>query len=466
MRTFECRSVDEIASAITEIGPGALYRGQSSEYLDGEGRPNLKTSFERQGCIPPLMLKWSHAAKAILTTFVKGYDGASDLAVDQAILQHYGWRSFFLDASSNAAVAAWFAGHRYSSEPCGELIEDAFELPLMIRREQARYVAGDGEAVLYALSRKELRAQQIQAVDLLEIMTASGRPRYLAQNAFMIGPLQTALPPEIVVARIKGPAAAFREYAAQTPSMDADSLFPPPASDPVLAALLAMPWVRQSHAIIGDLGVFTRGLPLPEYHIGSVRRTGSGTAYYARTWIANAVAETIFQDTVFYLTEEALFHGGRPDDPRLPHLSSLLREHLSVAVEIDGLVAFPTAMGSPNYGKGIYLERQPDNTILLSGLTLKQRGLVPSEFGITRGVYYRVEDNLWKPVEHPQQCQCGNVAFHAHHLVVAAHFEHALTEGRFRKVRENLFADIDVDHRTDPVVRVDALKPTDGAPGA
>ncbi len=467
MRTFGCGTADEIADAIAEIGPGALFRGQSREYFDDQARPHLSTSFNRQGCVPPLMLKWSHVAQAILTAFVKGYVGDSDLAVDQAILQHYGWRSFFLDASSNPAVAAWFAGHRYHTEPCGELIEDAFELPLMIRRERASYGAGEGDSVLYALSRQELRARNIQAVDLVEIMTASGQPRYLAQSAFMVGPLQAALPAEAIVARIIAPAALFRDYASRTDGMDAASLFPPPTADPVLAALLAMPWIRPSLAVIGDMGVFTRGLPLPEHHVETVRRTGAGTAYYARNWIANAVSDTIFQDTVFYLTEETFFHGGAPDDARMPYLSSLMRDHLSVAVEIDGLIRFPGALGYPSYGKGIYLERQPDNTILLSALNLKHSGLVPGEFGITRGIYYRVgDDRRWVPVEHLEQCRCGGVAIHAHHLVVAVHFEHALAEGRFRKVRTNLFADEDVDPLTDPLVRLDDFKPTAGDPGA
>ena len=85
MRTFGCGTADDIADAIAEIGPGALFRGQSREYSDDQARPHLNTSFNRQGCVPPLMLKWSHVAQAILTAFVKGYAGASDWAVDQGL---------------------------------------------------------------------------------------------------------------------------------------------------------------------------------------------------------------------------------------------------------------------------------------------------------------------------------------------------------------------------------------------
>lgn len=72
-----------------------------------------------------------------LSTYVKGFDGLTDLATDQAILQHYGWRSFFLDATADASVACWFAANSYRTESCGELIEDCFEDPLFVVRQRA-----------------------------------------------------------------------------------------------------------------------------------------------------------------------------------------------------------------------------------------------------------------------------------------------------------------------------------------
>ncbi|MFT9222376.1 hypothetical protein [Gluconobacter oxydans] len=99
METVDCQTVEELGAFFDGLAPGALFRGQTKEYLRTDGGPNIRTSFDRHGCIPSRMLKWWHYSRAILSTYVKGFDGLTDLATDQAILQHYGWRSFFLDAT-------------------------------------------------------------------------------------------------------------------------------------------------------------------------------------------------------------------------------------------------------------------------------------------------------------------------------------------------------------------------------
>jgi hypothetical protein len=100
METVECNTEDELAVFFDSLPPGVLLRGQTKEYFRVDGGPDIRTSFDRHGCVPARMLKWWHYSRAILSTYVKGFDGLTDLATDQAILQHYGWRSFFLDATT------------------------------------------------------------------------------------------------------------------------------------------------------------------------------------------------------------------------------------------------------------------------------------------------------------------------------------------------------------------------------
>jgi hypothetical protein len=51
---------------------------------------------------------------------------------------------------------------------------------------------------------------------------------------------------------------------------------------------------------------FDRGLPLPEYEVQNIRRTGPTTAYYRRFWLADAInPETPPAETTFYLTERS-----------------------------------------------------------------------------------------------------------------------------------------------------------------
>ncbi|WP_426337389.1 FRG domain-containing protein [Pseudoduganella sp. R-31] len=169
METFKCESINELAKAFEECGPNALFRGQTKEYLNTDLTPSIVTSFSRHGCIPERMLKWTHYSKALLESFVKNFEQTSDLAIDQAILQHYGWRSFFIDATSSPAVASWFAANRYNSQQAIELSEDCDELPLYKIRDYAKYEPHPGKGVVYAISRKSLRRNSINAVDLVEI---------------------------------------------------------------------------------------------------------------------------------------------------------------------------------------------------------------------------------------------------------------------------------------------------------
>lgn len=454
METVDCQTVEELGACFDGLPPGVLFRGQTREYLRADGGPDIRTSFDRHGCIPSRMLKWWHYSRAILSTYVKGFDGLTDLATDQAILQHYGWRSFFLDATADASVACWFAANSYRTEPCGEMIEDCSEDPLFVVRQRAWYEPADDRGCVYVLSRKALRARDLQTVDLVEITTATGRHRCLAQSAFMVGPLNGLLPDDCIVTRVFAPSSVFRAYAAQQPDLTCEALFPGPAIDPVMAALLSIPWVKRE--VDGDgLGIdfFDRGLPLPEYEVKTIRRTGGGTAYYRRFWLADVAGpETLLAETTFYLTDETTFHGRASGDLIFPNLTRLLRERKSVALEIDGLVRHPYAASSGQYGKGIYLEAQEDGTMFLTELAVDHFGARPGGFGITRGCYFRVDDAFrWHRVDHVDQCDCGREAHHAHHLVVAEHFEHALKEREFTQIRERVFAASDVNATSDPL---------------
>lgn len=456
METVECKTPGELEEFFESLSPGVLFRGQTKEYLRADGGPDIRTSFDRHGCVPSRMLKWWHYSRAILSTYVKGFDGLTDLATDQAILQHYGWRSFFLDATTDSSVASWFAGNSYRSKPCGELIEDCFEDPLFVVRQRAWYEPADERGCVYVVSRKALRARGLQSVDLVEITMASGRHRCLAQSAFMVGPLNGYLPDDCIVTRVFAPSSVFRDYAARFAERTCEALFPGPTVDPVMAALMSIPWVKRE-VDDDDNGIgmdfFDRGLPLPEYEVRDIRRTGSTTAYYRRFWLADAAKpETLLAETTFYLTEEALYHGSASGDLVFPHVTRLLRERTSIAVEIDGLVRHPYAAGSTQYGKGIYLEALPDDVMFVTELAVDHPGTRPGGFGITRGCYFRVDEGFrWHQIDHPEQCDCGRPAHHAHHLVVAEHFERALKERGFSQIRERVFAAADVDAKSDPL---------------
>lgn len=451
MKNLHCETLGELDEAIGSISPDALFRGQTREYLDVDGKPSITTSFSRHGCIPSRMIKWFHYSRLILSSFVKDFDPRSDAAIDQAILQHYGWRSFFVDATADPAVAAWFAANRYYSKDQIELCEDCWEDPICKVRTYAGYEPSSGTGCIYAISRKALRSLSINAVDLVEIMTVKGTPRFRAQSAFMIGHLAEGLPSECLIAKITAPSSVFSDYAKRNGDLSMERLFPHSKDDPVLLSLLSLPWVKRD---IGPGGIdfFDRGLPLPEYYNGYVKIARSSTAFYRRFWIDDLAKEDDAPRPTSYFTSESLYHGTASDPTLLPALAELVRDKKEVIIEIDGLVYHP--YGSPtSYGKGIFLRSEPNGAILLSELMVDQEGGRPTTFGVARGRFYSSDESgRWTRVPHPEECDCGHDQHHGHHLIVAKHFEYALTRGSFTRFRDGVYIAGDVVPATDPFI--------------
>lgn len=458
MRQVSVDSYEALEECLESWGPGALFRGQTRAYTAEDGRASFLTSIERHGCHPPRMQKWLHYASAILEVFVKGFDGSYDAPTYQAILQHYGWRSFFLDATANVAVAAWFAGNKYRDEPAMHMSEDCFEQFVMTAHQRAWYEPASGDVVLYVLSRSALRSHGLGPVDLVEITTATGRPRFLAQSAFMVGPLNGNLPIDCLAGCVTAPAELFRQYA-HAHGVDATpTLFPGPSEDPVLAALYSIPWVQPPappRAEGSRPPIFVRGLPLPEYELAFRKWHPACTAFYSRQWLANAEADTglppLEPDQVrYYLTPETVFHGAKtPPLGHFPNVLALFESVQVVVVECDGLIAYPGTEGWDRYAKGIYLEMAQeglDRVLFVTEVVVGHPGKVMSGAGLTRGKFFRVDEEfVLHPIAHAEECDCGSEAHHGHHLGIVARLEELLFEGRFRHIGANIFAHPEVD---------------------
>ncbi|GEM_PF-3509403 len=95
------------------------------------------------------MLRWARYAE-VLAAFTGQH---VNLPLNQAILQHYGFRSFYLDCSEMVAVPAWFAGNEYSDKLTVELCDDCDERTLFLRKRMASYDVAEGVGHLYVLDR-------------------------------------------------------------------------------------------------------------------------------------------------------------------------------------------------------------------------------------------------------------------------------------------------------------------------
>jgi len=442
MITLGFQSADELDAYIATLGNGYLFRGQVREYLDSNGTPKLSTSFSRKQCIPPLMLKWFFYSGLLLRQYVRGFDDVPDPAVDQAILQHYGWRSFFVDATSRPEVACWFAAHQYTSKLNINLTEDCWEDPAWLIHEKATYQDHEGTRVLYAISRKALRAKNIQAVNLDEIVTKHATARYAVQSGWLVGPLDELLPPECVAMRLYAPSSVFKELAARAGLGEQSDLFPSPKDDPILRSLLSLPFVhRRIEKDPPPFKVFDRSLPLPEYGWTPVKRHSGAVAFYFPFWLANEQRRMPLEDCfAFVLCEEACFFGmDAHADLNFPMITKVVRQFRGVAFETDNAIYYSGENNFGAYGKGVYLKLMDDDTICVHEIILEQAGMRPSDVGIARGWRFRVTKGRWIRIKDADDCPCGNDAVHLRHLTFLSNVEAFWAKGDIIEVRNGVY---------------------------
>ncbi|HEX8527326.1 hypothetical protein [Allosphingosinicella sp.] len=419
MKQIRAESAAELESLITEHGEGALFRGQTEHYGEPD-RPSVVTSFDRRGCIPSEMLKWSRYAKNVLGVFIGKHGGS--LEFSQALLQHYGWRSFYIDCSSSPAVGAWFAAHKYSDRFAIEMSEDYEERPVWLRKRMAQYAYEEGEGHLYVLD--EATAARVGSVDLAALRIESYRCRTEAQSAWLIGPLRNApVPSGCFRAHIIANRSVFRDYAAERGLTDTNALFPPPEEDPILHALLSLPWreiegVRDSEF---PIPAFRRALDLPEYAESYVKIAWPRTAFFCGDKIAEKF-ETIdgdpFGGVVVTVPDIVLFGTADKDTPmRFPEVEALIKEKGTVAFEIDELIQHANMGHMTFYQKGIgVLPRGPD-LFEVCELVVEHPGLDMTGAGFNKGWFYRSgSGGLWVRESHPEECDCGNADVHGHHI--------------------------------------------------
>lgn len=438
METRHCDSLGELKAAIDQYGPGVLYRGQTQHYPGSGNAPSLSTSFQRKGCVPDLMIKWAYYAKRALQHLVRGWKDTDDIATNQAILQHYGFRSFFLDASGDPRVAAWFASNNFESKASVNLVEDCFEDPVLLRTLDARFVPTDRMGHVYLICRKALRQSEIQAVHLSEIATHQGAPRYVRQDAYMVGPLtQSGLGGDCILCHITAPAEVFRDFAGE---YSAGWLFPEPSEDPVYRELLAMPWEKMRHIPDDGLEAFRRSLELPEYSYNLRKHMPPESAMYRPFWTRNlptppgCLTATVTQ-IVQILCGSSLFHGVGASRVILPHLNKLLEECDEISIELDGLVYH--GMGT-RYGKGVGIAKLPDNIVSVFEYGVDHPGLRIMGIGRFYGMHYRIKENGgWVRVLHKDDCTCGSE--HAENFELLGRVDLSLEDGTLERVEPGLF---------------------------
>ena len=449
MENRHCETLQELTETIKQYGPGVLYRGQVTNYVDSNDFPSLLTSFQRQVCIPDRMIEWSYYANKALRSLVSGWEETDDIATNQAILQHYGFRSFFLDASGDPRVAAWFASNKYESKFQLDLVEDCFEDPVFLRSLKAWFAPAEGIGNLYLISRKALRKYGVNAVHLSEIATDQGTPRYLRQDAYMVGPLaKEGLRSDCVLCHITAPVEVLRNFAGEYTS---GYLFPDPSNDPIYRILLGMPWLKFRHIPDSGPEAFYRSLEIPEYYSHIQKHMPSQSAMYRPFWTRDlppppSRKALVSTELVQFLCDSSLYHGVSEPSFILPEINKLLSEFNEVSIELDSLVYH--GMGEI-YGKGVGIVKVGEDNVCVFEYGLRHPGLRIMDIIRFSGLHYRIDnEGRWQRVLHKDDCTCGSD--HIDNFNLLGRVDESIRSGWFKNINIGLYVQQGVDPSSDP----------------
>lgn len=416
MEKVRVESVDELRERINGFGSGILFRGQT-EHSERNGFPYIGTSFDRHGCIPPVMIKWHNYAKSILSgSFGKELES---FTFTHAILQHYGWRSWYVDCTTSPHVAAWFASHCFRSKFSVALVEDYEERPVFLKHRPAVYEFVEGKGCLYLFDR-EIAEQNCGSTDLAQMQIPKARLRAASQSAWLLGPLQNKpIPKEAFVAQITAPRQALRDLAQEGGIFQTSDLFPSESEDPILRVLLSLPWklIRGIDPDPDPLGIpaFQRSLDLPEYHESLSKIIPPNIAFYKGDSVGNP---TPHEGIVISVADSILY--GSPDrveSLHFPKVQKLAEQHREVVFEADDLMRHPNMLDSSRYQKGLVVARQACGAVALCELVVEHPGLDLTSSGAARGWFYRINsDGTWFRQPNKEECDCGHASTHLRHL--------------------------------------------------
>ncbi|MBS0900129.1 FRG domain-containing protein [Pantoea dispersa] len=422
MEHYKLNSLDELKGILAQFEEGFLFRGQ----LDHFGEPNnpsIIASFDRQVCVPSETIKWMQYAGKVIDGVIGKH--VNDHCYVQAILQHYGWRSFFVDCSSSPAVSAWFASHKFTEKLGIDMCEDCGENFLWERKKFAHYNYEVGDGHLYVIDKSI--GKKVGLVDLASLTINGYLPRTEVQKAWLLGPtLGKPIPKECFVAQVTADRSIFREYAAMHGFKDTDSIFPPATKDPILKALLGLPW-REIESIRDPefmVPVFKRALDLPEYQTSFEKIASPSTAFYRGEKISDLFnsIETgggkVTGGKFVDVPGIVIFGSANLNTPlRFPKIEKLLRGNNFLALEIDEIIKHPGMGYETVYQKGVGVINHAHNLIEICELVVMHPGLEMTKAGFSPGWFYlRKADGIWERHPHINECDCGNEDIHKRHI--------------------------------------------------
>lgn len=398
-------SISELESVLSQYDEGYLFRGQTKHHVK-DGEPSIVSSFSRLGCHPPSMQKWWHYCdEVMLSMFGPNSDRKLTFDESNALLQHYGWRSFYIDASKDPTVATWFASQKYVGKTSFVVTEDCYELGVCCAVNQGAYEPSQEYGYLYIISKEKLEKNNIQHHDLYKLGFSDFTPRYIKQSGVMIGSC-SQIPTDAIAKTLKIHPSVLAEHSRKH---SVESLFPDRHEDKIYNILLSTPFEEANTAEIKNF-FFKRSLDIPEYDFKFTKINSPNIAFYTSQYAIRA--DEVEDNTVFRCPDDFLYHTEieYPDD--LSELVRFLPVGARATFECNGLLRLPPYFNHPSYLKGAYIHRIEDNLYCIAGLTVEFLGTRLKSIQLDSGWHYQIDSGIFQRVLRDNDCPCNYARKH------------------------------------------------------
>ncbi len=250
MRAIKISSQKDFEFYLTEIKSKHIhqqlvFRGQVKDYPLVPSMRRGRGKNPSPGCIPWLTANWDVCARRLVSRFKKSQPAFAEA---QAVMQHYGYRSFFVDVTSNPEVALWFALHQFRSENTPLHVDSQLRSAVFQWSQYALCRTG----FLYVLSVPNDNSKN-QYVNLIDTMPSSAA-RIHRQNAgaiFCSSKLESI--DDCIIAKLE--VIDDDWFRNSKRNLKFTELFPPPSIDIFYRSLCTTPYFISLETAMNNIGV-------------------------------------------------------------------------------------------------------------------------------------------------------------------------------------------------------------------
>jgi hypothetical protein len=369
----------------------------------------------------------------------------------EALMQHYGWRSRFIDLSDNPLVSLFFAGYAFSMKKVNHMTEDCFEEFLIEVKNEAYYsISSETQGYLYVIDRERVESIAPNTlVDLKEGLTDKNlRPirqsGYLLENAD--GSLNRVVNNSIVEV-LKIDTSIITELC-EAENVTSDNLFPNNDEDIIYNVLLSLPRKEIVLENGENSNFFIKLFNLPEYNINYAKFQLPHIAYYSSFWIKDIIQESLSgnqESKSRYLDaldircrDDISFHFSTQFDDKLEcrNLLEVLRKISTLIIEYDNLFKYHVE-NVTEYQKGIILEIV-DNMVKVEEIGVDYVGKsLQGVIGFKPRYYSIIGDEFVEPIRIVGDCPCNDDRRHDHLIFVAKKLIDGIVSGGLKASRES-----------------------------